>query len=224
MTPTPRGTDRYELWANYGSGDTKIATLPGPKHNTALPSEYADLPQLKDIEWWVKAIDLAGNVSGESGHRKFRIDPSVPPGPTITSGPGAQTNDTTPSFNWSGTQPSFNWAVIPSGANNPVQQGSGMSSQVTLGTLAPGDYTFRVVQVSAAGVESAEATYPFTLDTTPPAPPVIDTRPINGSKDITPAFSWRGEGTPPTPGASSAPAAAWCGATPPRTRRSRWPR
>ena len=166
---------------------------PGPKHNTALPSEYADLAQLKDIEWWVKAIDLAGNVSGESGHRKFRIDPSVPPGPTITSGPGAQTNDTTPSFNWSGNQPSFNWSVIPSGANNPVQQGSGMSSQVTLGTLAPGDYTFRVVQVSAAGVESAETTYPFTLDTTPPAPPVIDTRPINGSKDITPAFSWRGE-------------------------------
>jgi hypothetical protein len=187
------GTDRYELWADWGNGDTKIATLVGPKHITAPPSEYDTLPQLKDIEWFVKAIDTAGNVSGESGHRKFRIDPSVPPGPTITNGPGGQTNDTTPAFAWSGTQPTFEWSVIPAGANSPVQQGSGASKQVTLGALAPGDYTFRVIQVSAAGVESEETTYPFTLDTSAPAPPVIDARPINGSKDITPSFSWRGE-------------------------------
>ncbi len=187
------GTDRYELWADSGSGDARIAILVGPKHITALPSEYPALPQLKDIEWYVKAIDKAGNVSAESGHRKFRIDPSVPPGPTITDGPGGQTNDTTPSFAWNGAQPTFEWSVIPAGANNPVQQGSGASKQVTLGALAPGDYTFRVVQVTAAGVESEETTYPFTLDTSVPAAPVIDTRPINGSKDITPSFSWRGE-------------------------------
>ena len=189
------GTTGYELWAHYGGADHKIATTTGPKatDTTLDPGVAAGLPQNTDIDWFVRAFDLAGNPSTKSGTRTFRIDPSIPGPATISSGPGAQTNDTTPSFNWTGNQPSFEWAVIPAGTSTLLQQGSGMASQVTLGTLPQGDYTFRVIQVSAAGVRSEEATYPFTLDTTPPAPPVIDARPINGSKDITPAFSWRGE-------------------------------
>lgn len=189
------GTTGYELWAHYGGTDHKIATTTGPKATDATldPGIAAGLPLNTDIDWFVRSFDLAGNPSTKSGTRTFRIDPTIPGPATFTSGPGAQTNDTTPSFNWTGNQPSFEWAVIPAGTSTLLQQGSGTSSQATLGTLAPGDYTFRVVQVSAAGVDSEEATYPFTLDTTPPAPPVIDTRPINGSKDITPSFSWRGE-------------------------------
>ena len=167
------GTTGYELWAHYGGADHKIATTTGPKatDTTLDPGVAAGLPQNTDIDWFVRAFDLAGNPSTKSGTRTFRIDPSIPGPATFTSGPGAQTNDTTPSFNWTGNQPSFEWAVIPAGTNTLVQQGSGMSSQVTLGTLPQGDYTFRVIQVSAAGVKSEEATYPFTLDTTPPAPP-----------------------------------------------------
>ncbi len=189
------GTTGYELWAHYGGADHKIATTTGPKatDTTLDPSIAGQLPLNTDIDWWVKAFDLAGNPARESGHRSFTIDPTIPGPAVFTGGPGAQTNDTTPSFAWTGNQPSFEWAVIPAGTSTLLQQGSGMSTQVTLGTLPQGDYTFRVVQVSAAAVKSEEATYPFTLDTTPPAPPVIDTRPISGSKDITPAFSWRGE-------------------------------
>ena len=64
-----------------------------------------------------------------------------------------------------------------------------MARQATLGTLAQGDYTFRSSRSAPRGAKGEEATYPFTLDTTPPAPPVIDARPINGSRDIAPAGS-----------------------------------
>ena len=147
------GTTGYELWAHYGGADHKIATTTGPKatDTTLDPGIAAQLPLNTDIDWWVKAFDLAGNPARESGHRSFKIDPTIPGPATFTSGPGAQTNDTTPSFAWTGNQPSFEWAVIPAGTNTLLQQGSGMSTQVTLGTLPQGDYTFRVVQVSAGG-------------------------------------------------------------------------
>jgi hypothetical protein len=190
------GEGGYQVFARYNGQDRLIAVTHGKK---SISADFGTgvsppaLPQLVDIPWYVRAIDVAGNLSAKSAERIFRIDPTIPGPATFTNGPGGQTNDTTPSFAWNGSQPSFKWAVLPAGSTTLLQQGSGVSKQATLGTLAQGDYTFRVIQVSAAGVDSEEATYPFTLDTTAPAPPVIDTRPISGSKDITPSFSWRGE-------------------------------
>jgi hypothetical protein len=191
------GTVRYEVVAHYNGADRIIAVTPGLKNvvatfGTGGVSPPA-LPLNEEITWFVRAFDAAGNAATLTGQRAFVIDPNAPPPATITDGPGAFTNDTTPSFSWSGPAPSFEWAVIPAGADNPVQQGSGASTQTTLGGLGEGSYTFRVVQVSAAGVKSQEATYSFTVDTTPPAGPVITVRPISPTKIIQPTFGWNGE-------------------------------
>lgn len=178
--------ERFEVWREGASEPLHVINDPTGKSTSFTPS---GLPEQEQIHWYVRSVDGAGNTS-DSGTRSFVIDPTAPPPPTINSGPPAQTNDTTPSFSWSGGQPGFRWRLIRAGETTPIQQGEGNSA--TVAALGNGTYTMSVVQVSAAGVEGAEATHTFTVDTVAPARPVV-TGPTTPKTDIAQRFTWTGE-------------------------------
>jgi hypothetical protein len=150
------------------------------------------LPQNEDLQWWVRTFDRAGNVRN-SAVRNLRIDPTIPPAPTITGGPNAPTQDNAPTFTWEGTQTNFHWDVTLVGAQTPARQGGGSATQTTVTALPDGDYTFRVIQITQAGQGSAEATRSFKVDTTAPAAPTITARPTFPAISATPLFAWSAE-------------------------------
>jgi len=159
---------------------------------TRQPAVSPDpLPEGKKIEWRVRTIDTAGNFSNTDWW-SVRIDSTIPASPTITGGPNGPTRDTSPTFTWEGTQPTFKWDVRLAGSETPVREGAGTASQATLSSLPDGDYIFRVTQVTEAGRGSAEATRTFSVDTTPPSPPTILSRPTFPAVTA-PVFTWSTE-------------------------------
>ena len=149
------------------------------------------LPENVEIDWRVRVVDKAGNITS-GGVRQFTIDPTVPPAPTITGGPVGPTQDTTPTFSWDGGGDSFKWDVLPAGSQAAVRSGTTAAKEVTVGALNDGAYSFRVTQFTAAGRESAEALRTFVVDTTPPAAPLILTRPTFPSVGDA-VFTWTSE-------------------------------
>lgn len=204
---TLSGVDRYELvfatsedYANDGPGGGQViirrnhASGPGNFTGTRDPDlRAAELPQLTPLKWWIRTFDNAGNVRNSSA-RDLTIDPTIPPAPSITGGPNAPTQDTSPTFTWTGDQTNFHWELWVVGAQNPSRQGGGDNvTQTTLPALADGDYVFRVTQITDAGQPSAEASRTFKVDTTPPAAPAILTRPTFPAITAAPTFSWSAE-------------------------------
>ncbi len=149
------------------------------------------LPEGKKIEWRVRTIDNAGNVR-TSDWWSIRIDSTIPAAPTISSGPAGPTRDTSPRFSWEGTQQTYKWDVRRAGAETPVREGAGSATETTVAALPDGDYIFRVTQVTEAGRGSAEATRTFQIDTTPPVPPAILSRPTFPAVTA-PVFTWSTE-------------------------------
>ncbi len=149
------------------------------------------LPEGTKIEWRVRTIDTAGNGSN-TGFWSLKIDSTIPAAPTITGGPSGPTRDTSPTFTWDGRQPTFKWDVRVAGSETPVREGAGTTGRATLSSLPDGNYIFRVTQITEAGLGSAEATRTFTVDTTPPSPPAIQTRPTFPAISA-PVFTWTAE-------------------------------
>ncbi len=149
------------------------------------------MPEGKKIDWRVRTFDKAGNVR-TSDWWSIRIDSTIPPAPSITDGPTGPTRDTSPTFTWAGTQQTYKWDVRRAGAETPVREGAGPDTRATLSSLPDGDYIFRVTQVTEAGRGSAEATRTFQIDTTPPDPPTILSRPTFPAITA-PVFTWSAE-------------------------------
>lgn len=149
------------------------------------------LPEGKKIEWRVRTTDKAGNIR-TSDWWSIRIDSTIPPAPSITAGPTGPTRDTSPTFSWQGTQTTYKWDVRRAGGETPVREGAGEATSTTLSALPDGDYIFRVTQVTEAGRGSAEATRTFQVDTTPPDPPTILSRPTFPAVTA-PVFTWSAE-------------------------------
>jgi hypothetical protein len=193
VTDPTSGNDRFEVWARWaGVSDQLIARAGASATSATRNARTGPLPQAVSIRWFVRFYDRAGNFR-DSSARTFTIDPTPPSSaPTITGGPAGPTRETTPTFSWSGTEPSFSWDVTRAGDADPAQAGKGAAKQVTLNALTDGEYTFRVSQVTALGAQGPEVTQAFSVDTTPPAPPVITGRPANPT--ATPAaFAWSTE-------------------------------
>ena len=81
---------------------------------------------------------------------------------------------------------------MPAGSQAAIRSGTTSAKEVTVGALNDGAYSFRVTQFTAAGRESAEALRTFVVDTTPPAAPLILTRPTFPSVGDA-VFTWTSE-------------------------------
>ena len=136
---------------------------------TACPSPFTTAA-LSDAghTFDVRAIDAAGNVDGTPASQTFVIDTTAP-NTDITGGPGAATNDTTPTFTFTGTggAASFECRVDSGGFTACV-------SPFTPAALPVGSHTVSVRALSAAGTpDPSPATRTFVVDLTGPAAPAF---------------------------------------------------
>src|SRR4029453_17800397 len=112
----------------------------------------------------VRAVDTASNVSGVASYT-WTVD-LTDPDTTITSGPGAFTNQTSATFTYTSTETgsnfqchldAANWGPCPS---NPASQSY---------SVGEGTHTFYVRAVDPAGnFDKSEASYTWNVIVTPP--------------------------------------------------------
>ena len=111
--------------------------------------------------------DASGNV-GASSANTFVVDTAAPV-TTIASGPASPTNQTSASFSFSANKPSTFTCSLDGAAF------SARSSPQAYSSLAAGSHTFQARATDTAGNTGLPATYSWTIDTTPPPAPSINT-------------------------------------------------
>jgi hypothetical protein len=140
------------------------------------------------------ATDAAGNVSPESNEVTFTIDTIAPPAPVITApADGSTVADDTPAITGTAEPGSTVTVIIdgaPVGTTTADDTGAWIFTPTT--PLADGEHTVTATATDEVGHISPEsAEISFTVDTTPPAAPII-TSPADGSTT--------GDTTPPVTG------------------------
>jgi large repetitive protein len=114
---------------------------------------------------------------------KVTVDGMVPPPPKLTKWPADPTNDTSPTFEFSDDAGTTFKCRLDGGGFSTCT-----SPKTYAGPLSDGPHTFDVKAVDAADNESAVTSYTWTVDTVPPPPPTIDSRPANPSGTSTARF------------------------------------
>jgi hypothetical protein len=198
------GPARYELeWRTETEDDGNDWQVIARRDDTGLGDYVArrdpalrptPLPEQELLQWRVRTFDRAGNSRNSTSYL-LTIDSTIPPPPTITGGPSTPIPYTSPTFTWSGTGgpgTTYLWDLSIPGRQNPVRSGGGPATEVTLSSLADGNYTFSVVQVTPFGQRSEPATRSFQVDTTPPAAPQITVRPPFPASGVI-TFGWTAE-------------------------------
>ncbi len=143
------------------------------------PAPLADGPHT------VKAMarDAAGNVGADSNTNTFTMDTTPPASPSvITPANGSITNDNTPVYSGTADQNSTTTVIVDGSAAGTVSaDASGNWSFAPASGLSDGPHTVRATAADALGNTSAGSNVnTFTVDTTPPAAPMI-TWPYSGS-------------------------------------------
>ncbi|HWH54270.1 MAG TPA: hypothetical protein VNT04_01725, partial [Gaiellaceae bacterium] len=131
----------------------------------------------------VKALDAASNSSNVTSYT-WTVDATPPPSPTV-AGPQAETNQSTATFTFSDTEPGVSFHCRLDKGPFPS-----CTSPVTYSDLAVGPHTFLVKATDAAGNDSDVASYAWTIDTSPPPVPTIDSRPANPSASSSAQFTF----------------------------------
>jgi uncharacterized protein (TIGR03382 family) len=143
-----------------------------------------------------RAEDATGNVSADSNTNTFTVDTTALAPVVFTPANGAVLTDNTPAY--SGTAEAGNTVtVIVDGATvgTVTADAAGNWSFTPATALADGSHTVKATATDAVGNTSPDSnTNTFTVDTTPPAAPVLVT-PANNSEtnDTTPTFSGTAE-------------------------------
>jgi hypothetical protein len=148
-------------------------------------------PALPDGNYTAFAYQLAsdGITVDYSATIGFTID-TTPPTVTLTGGPTAPTNDTTPSFSGTAGTAAGDAGTVTldifsgtSTSGTPIQTldatvaGNGWSA--TASTLADGTYTARAHQSDAAGNTGYTSKRKFTIDTVPPQTSITSAPPAS---------------------------------------------
>ena len=195
------GVDRYEVFTGTAGGSLARAGSVPAATTTFTPA--APLPVGRRLEWFVRAVDRAGNAR-DSLHRTFTVDPAAPNPPTLTGGPAGPTNAASVTFTWTGLPGArFSWRILGAG-DRQVQGASAVATgQATSAPLPDGRYKFEVTQTDALGngLTGDAAVILFSVDTAAPAPPRVVAGPDPAASSRTPTFAWTGE-----PGGSY----VWC--------------
>jgi hypothetical protein len=154
----------------------------GPSYSITWSAMPADGP----YQLLARATDVAGNPT-DSAKRNVTIDNTAPAAPAITASPPNPSNSTAPSFSFTGE----------AGATFQCQlDGGGFSactSPKAYSGLSASSHTFQVRQTDIAGNTSPNATYTWTIDTTPPAAPSITSNPPALSNSRSASFMYAGE-------------------------------
>lgn len=135
--------------------------------------------------FYAAATDATPSTSPCSAGFTYVEDSLPPPAPDVTGHPPNPSNDTSPTFVFSDSEAGITF-------NCRLQSGPfpSCTSPRTYGPLNPGTYTFYVKASDAAGNESESATFTWTIDTTPPPAPSIDTQPPNPSGSSDASFTF----------------------------------
>jgi hypothetical protein len=165
----------------YYAWDKSENTIPDARISSVV--ENITLKATSDGTWYfhIRAEDAAGNLS-EICHFKVNIDTGPPVAPTpILPKNGAILAQNRPTLRWTHPEDLENYEVEIYGENGLVLSGT---SSVTWFTpeepLSDGRYAWRVRAIDRAGnVGDWSTTFTLTIDTTPPAPPVLKS-PENG--------------------------------------------
>jgi hypothetical protein len=150
-----------------------------------------NLPIMPDgvYTWTVHAIDHIGNISAPGGPETFRVDAAPPERPTLIRPPDqSYTNNPNVTFEWSPTTETLTYTLLLSGYA-PFD----LAGTLTTHTLPEGVYTWTVQALDNYGrTEGYTSSWRFTVDTTPPDAPALQT-PTNGqviSDTAQPTFDW----------------------------------
>ncbi|SEU16517.1 adventurous gliding motility protein AgmC [Stigmatella erecta] len=199
---TQDNTPTYSGTAEAGSTVTVIVDGSPVGTATASPGgawSFTPTAPLTDGSHTVRATatDAVGNVSTPSNTNTFTVDTTAPAAPVVvTPANGSTTQDSTPTY--SGTaEAGSTVTIIVDGipAGTASADASGNWSFTPTAPLLDGPHTVKATATDAAGNVSPESnTHTFTVDTTPPAAPVVVT-PANGSttSDTTPTYSGTAE-------------------------------
>jgi hypothetical protein len=193
-TPTYNGT------AEPGSTVTVIvngAVMGTATANASGEWNFTQPTALADGNYTVRsrATDGAGNTGTISDPHTFAVDTTPPAVPIVNMPADGSTTSNKPTY--SGTaEPNNTVTVIVDGAvvGTTTAHASGEWSFLQL-ALAPGDHTIKVRATDVAGNSSnGLSTHTFTVDTTPPAKPMVIT-PANSStiKSNQPTYSGTAE-------------------------------
>jgi uncharacterized protein (TIGR03382 family) len=144
-----------------------------------------------------RATDVAGNTSVDSNTNTFTVDTMAPAAPVVMApANGSITNDNTPTYMGTAQANSIVTVIVNgSVVGTTTANASGAWSFIQPTALADSTHTVKATARDAAGNTSPESnTNSFTVDTTAPAAPVVNT-PTNGStiSDNTPTYSGTAE-------------------------------
>ena len=136
----------------------------------------------------VRAVK-GGKTSGDAVYTWIvSSDNTPPPVPTITSGPPSPTNSTSASFSFTDAEAGVSFVCRVDAA--PF---AACTSPKGYSGITDGAHTFQVKARDAAGNESGPASRSWTVDTVPPAAPVLVDYPEDGTSDTTATFTFTGE-------------------------------
>ncbi|MDP3156351.1 MAG: Ig-like domain-containing protein [Archangium sp.] len=142
------------------------------------------------------ATDSVGNVSVNSNTNSFTVDTTPPAAPIVaTPANGSRTGDNTPTVSGTSEANATVTVSIDGVVAGTVTADASGNWSFTTAALAEGAHTVRVTATDSVGNVSVNSnTNTFTVDTVPPAAPVV-TAPANGSStaNSTPSISGTAE-------------------------------
>ena len=150
---------------------------------TSLTS-YAGL-SAGDHRFQVRARTSRGEESASAVH-EWTIDTTPPPAPALTAKPAADTNQTNAELSFTDSERRVSFTCQLDGGALAACS----SPKRYAGPLGEGSHSFTVRAVDRAGNVSAATSYTWTVDTTPPPAPVLDSGPTDPTSDTTATFGF----------------------------------
>jgi MYXO-CTERM domain-containing protein len=133
-------------------------------------------------QWWILAVDEAGNRSGPSTSRTLTVDRTGPTTPILTQPDPASTyvGSTSPTFAWSAASDAVSgvaryFVTIDGGAPTKITE-----TEFKAENLSDGPHTFEVYAEDVAGNVGSSTQYSFTVDSSAPTAATV-TSPATGA-------------------------------------------
>jgi MYXO-CTERM domain-containing protein len=155
-TDAVAGIYRYQLYVNslLAGATTGTCTTPSSALSQGLHN------------WYVTAVDNAGNTRSSTDVRELRIDYTSPIGPALVSpSNGAQVTSPTPTLTWQTASDAggiASYTVYVDGISRGTVTGDKLSWQPS-NTLSFGSHSWQVVATDLCGLTGASATFSFAV-------------------------------------------------------------